>query len=101
MPGGEGVKYGTRPGWLFLGVSLLCGVLVVGVRSGARAQTGSFVGAPMQPLLAWDVAPDGSLFVLDTTHRIYRLNGETLAPIGQSPPLIAAVSDRPASLIAT
>ena len=43
---------------------------------------------PLQPLLAWTIAPDGSPFVLDATHTLYRLDPHNLAPLARSEPLL-------------
>lgn len=38
------------------------------------------VSTPIQPILAWDVAPDGAVYVLDAALRVYELDPATLAP---------------------
>jgi hypothetical protein len=51
-------------------------------------------------LLAWDVAADGAVFVLDATHRLYQLSPDDLLPLAQSSPLFESSEEAPASLLA-
>lgn len=56
---------------------------------------------PMQPILAWDIAPDGAVYVLDAAQRIYELDPTTLASVHVSARLVPLVSDSSAQLVAT
>jgi hypothetical protein len=55
----------------------------------------------MQPILAWDIAPDGAVYVLDAAQRIYELDPTTLASVHVSARLVPLVSDSSAQLVAT
>jgi hypothetical protein len=50
---------------------------------------------PLQPLLAWTLAPDGTPYVLDASHTLYQLDPQNLAPLARSEPLIPMMSSRP------
>lgn len=52
-------------------------------------------------LLAWTVAADGAVFVLDARHTLYQLSPDNLAPLAQSPPLIESEEETPAYLLAS
>ncbi len=49
------------------------------------------VGTPVRPLLAWTVADDGALFVLDATYSLFQLAPDSLAPLAKSSPLVPAM----------
>ncbi len=49
------------------------------------------VGTPVHPLLAWTVADDGALFVLDATYSLFQLAPDNLAPLAKSSPLVPAM----------
>ena len=55
----------------------------------------------MQPILAWDIAPDGAVYVLDAAQRVYELDPTTLASVHVSARLVPLVSDSSAQLVAT
>ena len=55
----------------------------------------------MQPILAWDIAPDGAVYVLDAAQRVYELDPATLAPVRVSARLVPLVSPSSAQLVAT
>jgi hypothetical protein len=52
-------------------------------------------------LLAWSVAADGAVFVLDATHTLYQLSPDSLVPLAQSDPLIESKEEAAASLLAS
>lgn len=56
---------------------------------------------PLQPIVAWDIAADGAVYVLDAAQRVYELDPATLAPIRASTRLMPHVSDSSAQLVAT
>ena len=59
------------------------------------------IGTPLQPILAWEVAPDGAVYVLDAAQRVYELDPATLAPVRVSARLGPLVSDAGAQIVAT
>ncbi len=56
---------------------------------------------PMEPILAWVIAPDGAVYVLDAAQRVYELDPATLAPVRASGRLVPLVSSNSAQLLAT
>ena len=52
-------------------------------------------------LLAWTVADDGAVFVLDSTHALVQLSPGDLAPLARSAPLFGPAEEAPAYLAAS
>ena len=80
---------------LFLAAAIL--LLLIAAPRPALAATPT----PLQPILAWDIAPDGAVYVLDAAQRVYELDPATLAPLRVSARLAPLVSAGSAQLVAT
>ncbi|TEU10569.1 MAG: hypothetical protein E3J25_08805, partial [Anaerolineales bacterium] len=50
--------------------------------------------------MAWTVAADGAVFVLDATHTLTQLAPDNLAPLAQGSPLLESAEEAPAYLLA-
>lgn len=58
------------------------------------------ITSPKQPLLAWSVAPDGAVFVVDALNTLFQLAPADLTPLAQSPPLFKTAADETVYLLA-
>lgn len=61
-------------------------------------QTNPMLSPPTPPLLAWAMAPDGAIYVLDSWMVLYELAPHTLSPVARSERLRSVVSDSPAAM---
>jgi hypothetical protein len=52
-------------------------------------------------LLAWTVAPDGAVYVLDASHALHQLSPDNLAPLAQSSPLFESAEEAASYLLAS
>lgn len=76
-------------------------VMVDALLQPAPMWANTLLETPLQPLLAWDVAPDGGVFVVDAAYRLYELDPATLTPRRQVVLLKTAIfSDRSVYLLA-
>ncbi|MFN8467348.1 MAG: hypothetical protein U0X20_17450 [Caldilineaceae bacterium] len=80
---------------LFLAAAILH-LIVAAPRPAVAAHS-----TPMEPILAWDIAPDGAVYVLDAAQHVYELDPATLAPVRASARLVPLVSSNSAQLVAT
>lgn len=78
-------------------VFVIASVLGLMTPGTAKAQLGR---TPLPPLAAWEVADDGSVYVLDAAQQIYELDGQTLAPRSASGRLHAGLSGSAAQIAA-
>ena len=82
-----------------LGLFLAAAILLLFVDASHPAVAAN--STPMAPILAWDIAPDGAVYVLDAAQRVYELEPATLAPVRASARLAPLVSSSSAQLVAT
>lgn len=61
-------------------------------------QTNPMLSPPTLPLVAWAMAPDGAIYVLDSWMVLYELAPHTLAPVARSERLRSVVSAEPAAM---
>ncbi|MEM7344910.1 MAG: hypothetical protein AAF485_11765, partial [Chloroflexota bacterium] len=81
-----------RTRWLiFIPLFIVVGLTGLYWAPNTDAQTEIIIDSPLQPLLGWVMAEDGSLFVIDATHSIYHLEAKTVKPLAKSAPLIPAI----------
>ena len=82
-------------------LGLFLAAVVLSILAGTPRPVVAATPTPMRPLLAWDIASDGAVYVLDAAHRIYELDPGTLAPVRASARLVPLVSNSNAQLVAT
>ncbi len=90
--------YVVKNQWLSAGALILAGAFIIVLAQ--VAHSASHMASLTRPLLAWTVADDGAVFVLDATNSVCQLAPGDLSLQARSSPLFEAPADAPAHLLA-